>query len=194
MAVLYFILWPRGNDCTIPRGSSWKGKVDGCKFMMDTELFGSLWELYHQVLTPPAWGRGWWGECVAPLACYSESLRRRSLIKCSYWGEDSIDSTFHLFFILFYFFPRRWPYTERTILLIHRRTLPSRWKITFWRLSKWVFFPTLPVTLRCLFYICKISTCVTVVLWKSVTKMLAVYFELLLEKYEILLLCENGKA
>ena len=140
--------------------------------MMDTGLFGSLWELYHQVYSPPAWGRGREGGAnVAPSACYSESLGWRS------WShvptEEKIPQIASFTCSLFWFFPRRWPHTEGIIVLIHRRTLLSGWKITFWRLSKWVLFPTLLVTL---FFICKmeqlISTCVTAVLQKSVTKCL----------------------
>lgn len=118
------------------------------------------------------------GAYVAPSACYSESLGWRS------WSnvptEKKIPQIASFTCSLFWFFPRRWPHTERIIFLIHRRTLPSGWRITFWRLS-WLYFQLcLWLFLRCLFFICKmeqlISTCVTVVLQKSVTKCLQYTF------------------
>lgn len=154
--------------------------------MMDTGLFGSLWELYHQVYIPPAWGRGREGGVnVAPSACYSESLGWRL------WShvptEEKIPQIASFTCSLFWFFPRRWPHTEGIIVLIHRRTLLSGWKITFWRLSKWVLFPTLLVTLSKMPFLHLLNGTINLHLChSSVTKicykMLAVYFQLLLAK------------
>lgn len=169
LAVLHLILWPRANDSAKPL-LAFKKEVDGWKLMIDTK---TLW-LCISMVSPSAFSYRLKG--VALLACYSESWWKRSLIKYFYCGEDFIDSTFQLFFILFYFFPRSWSHTERTKLLICRGALPSGWKITFWRLNKWVLFPNfITHSLRCLFYICKMEqliTCVTVVLWKWFTKCL----------------------
>lgn len=55
MIWLFCILFCGLGQMTLQSPVSFKKEVDGCKLMIDTKLFGSALELYHQVLSPPAW-------------------------------------------------------------------------------------------------------------------------------------------